>query len=1373
MRKRKSIVIIALILILGGFSLYRGWNLFHANEKIRDYFLERLRPVVKDKLSIETLHVSIGAVHLENVTIDFGDFSLDIDDVRIGYSFTSLIRYGFKPSGITNDVLLKKPVFRVTPRGLQKIAGTNNPAKQAAGDTANQQVQPFDFFKRITFDDGKIVYIDTSGSEIQLVTGITGWLNAQDLALSVAHAEGQLFNQPEKNLTLISRLNLLDQDVLQLNAKLDQCDIRNTPPEILHPQLHLLNGLLFGNLEFHSDERKIYGDFQLENAAIQFADSGYSITNINIDATLYDTNLVINGAAQVFEDSDVEIKGTIQNLLNPTFELFALSPNFNINRFWEICCPNSEIKLQGQAKLNLQMRNTWANPDIVGEFDAENVLINQWKNNRFSTKLFLKDSVLTIDRFESLFLKSNLKMDGRILNIRTQPELDIHLRTDGRLEPYFRKLAFAKLKKGKYLFSCTVNGPWSNIQAHGELTSSITNRSDQVFNLEYKINYLNNQLELISSSGNQSSNFNLTGNIDEIWRNPKYDFSLRNAQKIIPILYPDAPQFLRAGIANLSIQGNLAKSDIYFEIFRRNRSKLLILLTEIDRKDTLHEVSGQLVFNPESEQRVRSNFHFYKSSQFFKMDSLQIADFLTARGEAWFDSSESVGGTFLLEGARLSTLVGIFFPNYKENYEGNISGIINVEGNLPHPHINGKILLQNGIFNTIGTYGSELTFNFENNVFYLKDFLLNRDKKPIGTFRGFYNHLTKAINFRLNTSFFDVHNFLISFAGDSQALRGNGFVDLKMTNTIHNPQIDGYLQIFDGYLNRFKFDSLSCIIGKGYPVYSASNNSNFQSSATSLKINELKIKRNDEFELVIAGNIPYVNEQEMNLRMNGSGNFLALLPELTPYFTETKSNGKLNVEITGRPDAPVISLANLEFNEGYFKAKSVFDQVKDIHCKLIFDPRNRFLNLVDLSGKVRGEHLRISNRMFEVELTSRTLEPFYVRDWDLNLGVFQIETSSKGIPINIPGLMEDGERGFFQISGIKMDEMAYLAGPWQRPVVRGKLQIQNVKFTYPFLETEVDTNSITIKILESIDWDVLVFSKKDTRYVRTIVGAPDAVYVDLLINDGGQGLRFTGAIEDESIMLEGQVESSRGNVEYLDFNFRIEHAGALFDRTSIFPIVYGKARTTLIDSTGFSNYIWLTLYLIDPITNEKQEMGRWDEPNLYFELSSENTNLGSSEGEILTSLGYSIKNLRQKAPDILGISADNLLIKPILRPFERRIERMFGLDYVQFRSRIARNWLERNLSRKEYGLSKYSLLRNSRVMLGKYLSDRWFFLYKGELETPLNYQPSLPSLGLRHTLGIEYQIKPNLLLEMEYDYNSMLLKNREDTKIMLRHSFPF
>jgi len=1369
MRTRKSILIITLILTLGGFSLYYGWHFSRANEKIRTYFIEKLKPVISEKFTVKTLQLSLGAVHLKDIHIDEENYTLFIEDARIGYSIFSFLRTGFVPNSIANDILFIKPRLVIKPKFYSRVSLQDSlPLWDPLIFQKYQEV--FDFIKRVTISRGTILLTLNTNETIRIANNIEGWITFNDSKLVFSRIEGKLFNSAKTNLSLISRLNLTTGQPVQFDLAIDQFEIKQCPPQVLPTQLRLNKGILNGHLKLAKNTPLHFnGDIQIENADYMIADSVFHFKKVNVAATISDDDLVIHHAQQRTNDSNILIKGNIRDIFSPKVDLMISSEDFEMAQAGKFFLPIKDLQTDGRLNFQIHIQDSIMNPSIDGEIAAANFSINNIDDNHFNLKFAFKDSFLNITDLNGQIVGIHLNGNGSIARILTTPLVNLKITAHKNLNSYFQRFGIHRIPQGDVILTLKIAGAPNDPLITGDFETTLTNLNQETLTFTNFLTFNNGKFD-IKPNGRGKQLFELSGEISKLREKPIFVLNLKNTQQLLEFFYPDYPLIAELPPTHCTLQGNHQHYDVYGEMLQGEQRKLVLLLSEVVHQDTSYRINGEVIFNPEQPQRLKSTFRFTGDSTIFAIDSLSIADFLKVRGQIKTIPENNLSGIIEFKNTPIQPFLAFLFPSMNTELQGKLVGQIDIDGILSNPHINGQIRLNELIINKIGTYKSEFSFNFENDVFSLNNFWMQQNKKTIASGRGFYNHQSKRIDFNFKSPAFSANELFMTFGANANVIKGEGLFDLKFSNTIQNPDVNGAIQITNGQIHAFHFDSLHCIFGNGIseePVLTASQ------SDSNLIINKFSLKRNQEFEIHAAGTIPYSNEREININVGGNGNFLAILPELTDYYIETKSKGQLSAQIVGRVHNPQIRNGQIQLTDGYLRVKSVFDKISKIKCSLKFFPDRRFLHLENLSGLVRGELLKISNVEYAQVSGRGALEPFYISDWGLNLGILQLETSSKGVPLRIPGLMEKGELGWFRLTGLNPNEKAYLAGPWDRPVARATITLRNLNFTYPFLETNIDSLSPTIQILESIDWDVRVIPAKDTRYVRTIYGAPDAVYVNLVLNESGEGLRFTGAVGDESLVMEGIVESNRGFVEYLDFNFRIENAGARFDKSSIFPIVYGKAKTAIVDSAGYSNNLWLTLYTIDPITREKLIMGRWDEPNLHFEISSDNVNLGITESQILTSLGYSAKNLRAKAPDILGISADNLLFKPLFRPFERKIERVLGLDFVKFRSRIARNLLERNFSPKEYRTSNFSLLRNSQVVLGKYLTDHWFFLYTGELESPLTYEPSLPTLGLCHTLGLEYQIKPNLLLEMEYNYNSMLLKNKVDKKIMLRHSFPF
>jgi hypothetical protein len=133
---------------------------------------------------------------------------------------------------------------------------------------------------------------------------------------------------------------------------------------------------------------------------------------------------------------------------------------------------------------------------------------------------------------------------------------------------------------------------------------------------------------------------------------------------------------------------------------------------------------------------------------------------------------------------------------------------------------------------------------------------------------------------------------------------------------------------------------------------------------------------------------------------------------------------------------------------------------------------------------------------------------------------------------------------------------------------------------------------------------------------------------------------------------------------------------------------------------------------------------------------------------------------------------------------ERQLERRLGLDLVRLSSRFTRNFLVSNFNNNAAAPAPnentkenaaLNILQSTRLLIGKYLWSDLYLNYIGQIEvgpdetlnTTLKPRPLL-----RHTLGLEYRINPAMMLQFEYDYNPLLVNNRDDSRIWLRHSFP-
>jgi hypothetical protein len=532
-----------------------------------------------------------------------------------------------------------------------------------------------------------------------------------------------------------------------------------------------------------------------------------------------------------------------------------------------------------------------------------------------------------------------------------------------------------------------------------------------------------------------------------------------------------------------------------------------------------------------------------------------------------------------------------------------------------------------------------------------------------------------------------------------------------------------------------------------------------------LTIGRATLTKNDAFSVSGDVELPFNGVQELTVNLSGDGNFLAILPDIAEIFGASSSSGHIDLHIGGQYETPDFAGSRVTVNDGTLAMTSVIDKIEDIRADVRVSTDDYALIIDDLRGTVRKKSFTISNA-HDFDRRPDRYEPLRVGGDDLNLGVLILDSSEDGLPMSIPGLMENGETGWYAFRGREDGESFFITGPWERPQVRGKIMIRDANVMFPFDERAGAPNPVVANIMDNIDWDVSAVSVKDTRYVRQF---NTGVYVNMEVNKDNSMLLFSGVLKDSSFTIAGKVETNRGEIEYLDLNFRVEKMGAEFPGDSYYPLVYGKAWTVVRDSTNVPEDVYLTLYTLDD-TRQEVNTGRWDRINVR--ISSQYQGLDETEGDVMATLGYSSQNIDNQVRKAVGSSTDKFLFRPLIRPIEREIERKLSLDVVRFSYSITQNFIESSFANEQLR-SSLEFLKSSRLMLGKYLTDDVYLLYQGQLQSGIDYRYLGKGVGLEHVFGLEYRLNPRLLLQLEYDYNTLMEIDKDDKKVWLRHSFPF
>lgn len=1371
MRSRPWIFVLALAVTFLALIMYHGWSLFKANERIKDYLVDHMQSLLGEKSEIETLDMALGAVHLKGVHIVTNDnrYELLIQDLRIGYSLINLIKNGFKPQKSPQDVLFVQPEITI-----HYIEPTEDIVESVPEDSGRHtyldHIPEFDFLKRITISRGSILYSDSTGAITKLVNDINGWISIQEQPATNVRLVGKLFDSDEFNTRLNGEIDLLRSRLNFVEVNISDFEFRERVPFFLPAYLDIHQGLVNGNFILTERQNRrnfdINGDISIHDGTVTLQDNRLSISDIDLDAEIKDWDFIIKRSQQNLNGSPVTVRGKIKNILNPEFQLVMESDSLDLQDLLRNMPGDNVSHIYGRSDISLTLTDSYQSPHIKGTFYSPRMKIDTIEFDKLDLNFVYQDSLLqvkqvTVDH-NSFKLRGNASIDF------TRPDSLVRLRVSGNgvLPAAYIPNQLASLANSSLTSELRLTGNTNAFSGLLNLTLMDFENQFGPFTFFNRLRYQNKRLTIRTNDADDQKilDGDLTfrkGTVD--YKANLYDihdiaYQIDELSGIRSVFDFDSSQFtLKKERNKLTLSGDYS--------WERAQNAQRFGNMQIDMTDNKNEKIIDLRTTASfGEQSYKGKGTLIKTDSLLTIKNLEIDQILNASGRIGLGDSPFLAARITFPNAELNHLYNLIMLDDETVTSGNMLGTIDITGSLNDPRVKGALSINNTFVNHRGVYDSYLEFDYRDQLFRVATFDFNKNGDLLFSLDGKYDNRSDNLDFRLISERIELDDVLPTVIGSDKLLRGNASIDLRLQGKRNKPVLIGNIAVSRGTLSLFHYDSL-------YVRFNGYEDS-LSSSHFALNIAEAKMIRHNDFVIQANGLLPLHSDDETKISIRGTGNILSILPDITHFFHGTSSKSTWRIDLSGDPSAPTIDRGELHIEDGYLELGAVAPKIRSIRADVTIEP-DGFVHVKDLSGMIRGRPFTFRNYRVEQVQSGVVLEPFTIPAIGLDLGVFSVETSSHGVPLNIPGLMASGENGYFEFVGRRPQERFYVAGPPQRPLVRGQINLRNVNMMYPFAESSTPdaSSNPVVGVLKSIYWNVRAVPVKDIRYEKDFPSGVDKVYVNLSVDSDKDGLDFSGIINDETFRVEGKLESTEGIVDYLDFDFRIERVGVEFDKSTLIPIAYGQAKVAIADSLGVLNHIFLTLLLEDELSGHKQTRGRWG--NINFQISTDNPNIGINDGEILATLGYSGDNIREKATDIIGISTDNLLFRPLFRPFERQLERTLKLDMVRLSSRFTRNLIEMNLWNKDYLIPNTNLylLKSTRLMIGKYLIDDVFLSYTGQLESGMKYNIHGEELGLKHTLGLEYRINSNLLLELEYNYNSFLIE-REDKRIFLRHSFP-
>lgn len=1372
---RKLFITLIFLFVFVTFVYYfSGLNFLKLNDSFKEILIEKVQSVVNSDFSVDKLNIRLGSIELNDVKLVFQDapYEIDVTELRLGYSLPSLLKGKFDLEKAAEEITIYKPKFILHhDPAPQNHADVDLSLKLS--DNAEQVyrsiIKNYDFIKKITVSDGTIIIRDAvSQKDIQVAQKINGWVYTDSKGQAWVRMAGHLFESDAYNMVMYGQLDLRRGGIDYMNVDLHDYQIGNEIP-FLPDYFEVLYGSVDGHLTV--TERieptrgfNIVGSLNLKNGGLKLARENLYFEDINLKAEVKDWNLEIKSASQTINGSPTILTGKIKNILDPEFDLRLTSDKLYVHKFLSQFAPQKHFPFTGATSLDLFITETVQNPKIHGSLRTDSLQFFDRTLKDLEIDLNFNNYVLNFPKVISSQNDATLSGHGQIDFHSPEKLTDFKVNVVGTFTNEFRSLGFDAADRCVGNSEISIFGPLLNAVSTGDFNLYFTKEGNPSLEMNGSFKYSLGRFQLNTSSTNAA--FQARVSIDSVFTHPFYNIDVRNFEKLFSLMNDPKYEFLNKHYA-LNLSGDGYKKNLHLTVVGFNSSnedKLFKIETQnqFNRK----EILGKITLLPNDKQ-IPGSFVLSWNRNKTKLTKFKLGDWVDGSfdGTTNNGSATAGGGSINISGLPVPILLHLLCRDYRK-YEGALYGQIEIDREDSEPSVLGRLWLMEGFLGQLGPMTGELAFKSQNNTFTFKKIKLENSESLDVNAEGSYDYQSKYLNLKIKGTHVPVADVLNLFTDTRNVAKGDATVQISLKGRFPKVPLYGHLVVQDAKILMLGFDEAVLDFGDEH------NWSGAYFSSDELYFSNTTLKKNDEFVLQGDAHLPFKGERDLNVRLSGDGNFLAILPDLANVFRESQSIGHLDLHLGGHYEQPDFTGSTLSFKKGTLYLSSVAKKIENMQGELAVLQDDYFLDIRKLSGTIHGEPISISNSLATIDSSADSLnpivyDPLHIAGDDLNLGLLTVHTSDKGVLLNIPGLMEGGELGWYAFEGKTPKEDFHIAGPWLQPVVRGTIKIHNANLTYPFDESTGEADPIVRNILDNINWDVVAVSDNDTRYVKQF---PTGIYVNMEVDKDASHLDFSGSLKDSTFEIYGTVESQRGEIEYFDLNFRVERVGAEFNRSSLYPIVYGRAWTVVRDSTNVPSDVYLTLYTVDDISRQEVDRGPWD--RIHVKLSSEYPGFEETQADLMASLGYSSDNIDEQARKAVGHSTDNLLFRPIMRPIERQLERKLQLDVVRFSYSIAQNFLDSSFNNEQLS-SSLELLRSSRLILGKYLTEDLYLIYTGELKAGIDYQFQEKGVGLQHIVGLEYRLNPRWLLQMEYDYNTLLETHKDDKKVWLRHSFPF
>ncbi len=1495
MAKRRSwhfyTFIISFSVILG---LYLLWAYTPLKKGVELRIIRSLQPYLGESFYINDFSLGLTSVSFYGVrTADDSTFSLEIDEIRIGLIREKLFTTEIRPTHLIESVTVINPNVTLFYHDAPRKKKGQIPLDSVFQEILTN-IRKFPEIDHITIKDGEINLqlpwgrqVPHEQKQIPLFNKLGG------LVTYIAKNESAEFNFDNEEINLDLRGEFLGTKNSSVNLKgtvdftknefsanlnLDECVFTSNYPFWKLDYLLFENALLKGNVKissnsFTTDSLQMDGNIHAKDIALTIYNQHVKIPECTF--RLNRKAIILDSLRCEIEDGVGRFSGTVDNVLQPEAD-WQLSFSGVSAKYLKQSHDIFQYAYEGKISGDATFKGPFKLLDVEASLRCPNLLFGVVPFNTVRTQLKYNTNtkLLNFNYVRADFFKFRTRGNGWV-NFK-KDTLDFSLYSDIDIpSKYFSILN--GLNGGKVLLDTDFKGNFIHKKFGGKFYCQALSENDSLFVAGQGPFTLDDQLfDFNLYSDDLADNLALNGTIENVFSDPYVeilgikDFPAEQLTEYDPIA-----KFLSGRNVNY-----------YFSGPYHSLSAKMKIVSEKNPLKNIVDVNGHIKDLFFDDQRFRGKFVANTEPQelngkfdvAFSVDGvetqIEVPGVLNSRLNYGYQPDAPLYGKVRIPRFSLS--------NYLENSDkvseiiedGILDGSIDLSGTMRDPQIDFDLNLQEFIVNGVGYYNSHISGSLENQLLTFDDLWMRLNSDSVINANLTWNIASDSMNLKASAKNVESNFLAETIFEDPGVIQGKVTYNLIAKGIMQQPSVYGDIQLKDGFLKGNPFHSIYLSVEDS--LFPGTDFWNLNSHV--LKVRDFLYDNPNAYQFIGKGIFSLDEYRPLDFEVDIQGNVLQELPKIQPYFLSADSKGRIRAHVQGTRVNPTFKELQMEIFDGSITFDGILPRLTNLKADIELAQENNFVQIKSIEGMLDGRWAKVYNEP-AASVNQENLMPWILEDPDLDFGILVLETDQRGIPLSIPGLMEDGEKGYFAARGQTRDEKFYFARyglpedsvsrgirpaadvvqgfispfmiaenqdeqslsedstrvengnnlqveqslqlldnkkpiPRGTPIVRGETVLYDARVTFPFIgmydESVVYEDNPAVDFLMNMEWDLKAVPGNNVHYFVGIPAYVGDVFMDLNIDDTSPGLHFTGRIIDEeafekdesTFKITGSVRSTRGRVEYLDVNFRVEEFGADFKGYEIYPNVYGTAYTTvrsepqeLLASNSTTQTqtgggqsiprdIYLQLYVTDPVTGLEATKGRWED--FRFKLMSKDNVIGETQEQILALMGYSVENLQYKAGEVGLTMTDNMLIRPLYRPIERQLERRLRLDHIRLRTHFASNLFYMSFqgraeffNRPTFAVPNYNLnsalllLQSSEVTMGKYLLEDFYFTYKAELVA--GYEES--KLGVNHTWGVEYRVLYNLLLEVEltrFQFNPFYSDEiNDDVRIRLRHSFNF